>query len=402
MATVVESEAVRETSLDWVETLNDDDYDVDDADCPPLPPPPPPQSRLSADGRVPTPLPPPPPLPTADSSPREPLPPPVVRRSRNLKQRYRVSELDLKSTLGTGTFGRVILVRHRQTREYLALKALPIAEVIRLKQVEHVHNEKDILLMVRHPFVVNLLCTEHNDRYLYMVFEYVGGGELFSYLRNAGRFDPATAVFYAAEITLVFDYLHSLAVVYRDLKPENVLLDREGHIKICDFGFAKKLKDRTWTLCGTPEYLAPEVIQSRGYGKAIDWWSLGIFVYEMLVGYPPFFDEKPFVIYEKILAGKIDWPKHMDPVARDLIKKLLVQDRTKRLGNMKNGADDVKSHRWFRNVNWDDVYARKIEAPIIPLILHDGDTRNFDIYQEVDLQTLQPSPDEDIALFLDF
>ena len=126
---------------------------------------------------------------------------------------------------------------------------------------------------------------------------------------------------------------------------EKLFVVRTGHLKITDFGFAKRITDRTWTLCGTPEYLAPEIIQSKGHNKAVDWWALGILIYEMLAGYPPFFDDNPFGIYEKILSGKIDWPRHIDPVAKDLIKKFLVQDRTKRLGNMKNGTEDVKRHR---------------------------------------------------------
>ena len=153
-------------------------------------------------------------------------------------------------------------------------------------------------------------------------------------------------MFYAAEIVSAFSYLHSLSITYRDLKPENILLDKEGHVVITDFGFAKKVPDRTWTLCGTPEYLAPEIIQSKGHNKAVDWWALGILIYEMLAAYPPFGDENNFVIYQKILSGKIEWPRHMDKEAKDLIKKLLVKDRTKRLGSMKGGAEDVKNHKY--------------------------------------------------------
>ena len=205
-------------------------------------------------------------------------------------------------------------------------------DVIRLKQVDHVKNEKNILSEIHHPFIVDLLWFYKDKNLLYMLFPYVCGGELFSYLRTAGRFNSHTSMFYSVEIVSALEYLHSLSIVYRDLKPENLLLDRDGHIKITDFGFAKKVSDRTWTLCGTPEYLAPEIIQSKGHNRAVDWWALGILIFEMLAGYPPFFDDNPFGIYEKILSGKIDWPRQVEPLAKDLIKKLLVQDRTKRLG----------------------------------------------------------------------
>jgi protein kinase X len=336
----------------------------------------------------------------SDDGSTSPSPPTITKC--NMKQQYCLEDLEIKNTLGTGTFGRVVLVRHKPSLEYFALKMLPITEVVRLKQVEHVKNEKEILLAVKHPFIVKLLWTDHNDRFLYMLLEYICGGELFTYLRNAGHFTSASGLFYTCEIILALDYLHSLSIVYRDLKPENLLLDREGHLKITDFGFAKKLEDRTWTLCGTPEYLAPEIIQSKGHNKAVDWWALGILIYEMLVGYPPFFDDNPFGIYEKILAGKIDWPKHIDPVARDLIKKLLVQDRTKRLGNMKNGTDDVKNHRWFRGITWEDVHKRKLEVPFVPKVSHEGDTQNFDGYAEIDYKMIMAAPEKDRDLFVDF
>ncbi|KAG0719728.1 Protein kinase DC2 [Chionoecetes opilio] len=283
------------------------------------------------------------------------------------------------------------------------MKILAITDVIRLKQVEHVKNEKNILREVTHPFIIEMYWHYRDDRFLYMLFEYVCGGELFAYLRNAGKFPLPAATFYAAEIVSALEYLHSLNIVYRDLKPENLLLDKKGHLKITDFGFAKKLTDRTWTLCGTPEYLAPEIIQSKGHNKAVDWWALGILIYEMLAGYPPFFDENPFAIYEKILVGRVEWPRpSLDATAKDLVKKLLTQDRTKRLGNMKNGAEDVKRHRFFKNLDWNDVFDKKLDPPIPPRVSYDGDTRNFDDYPENNWRSTQGVSEMELAVFSDF
>jgi len=233
------------------------------------------------------------------------------------KKKFQVGE-----TLGTGTFGRVRMVTYNYKKPmYYALKMLKKSEIIRLKQVEHIKSEKSILSQINHPFIVVLYASFQDENSLFMLMEYIIGGELFSQLRKVGRFSNDTSRFYAAEIVLALEYLHSKNIVYRDLKPENLLIDKDGHMKITDFGFAKVVEDRTWTLCGTPEYLAPEIIQSKGHGKAVDWWALGILIYEMLAGYPPFYDENPFGIYQKILAGKIEFPRHFDPNAKDLVKK---------------------------------------------------------------------------------
>uniref|UniRef100_A0A0G4G069 Protein kinase domain-containing protein n=1 Tax=Chromera velia CCMP2878 TaxID=1169474 RepID=A0A0G4G069_9ALVE len=319
-----------------------------------------------------------------------------------------IGDFDLRTTVGTGTFGRVRVVKVKGSadRTPLAMKILKKSEVIRLKQVEHVKAEKAILQMIEHPFIVNLITAFQDERRLFMVMEYINGGELFSYLRRQGRLPDQDGRFYASEIVSAFEYLHSMNIVYRDLKPENLLIDAVGHVKITDFGFAKIVEDRTWTLCGTPEYLAPEIIQSKGHGKSVDWWALGILIYEMLAGYPPFYDENPFGIYQKVLAGRIDFPKHIDVKPKDLIKRLLTHDLTKRYGCLKNGADDIKKHKWFKGVDWDVVYQRGMAPPFKPSVRSLDDTSQFDRYPESadgpwgSAQAI--SPKEQAAYFDDF
>lgn len=301
----------------------------------------------------------------------------------------RLQDFELIKTLGTGTFARVWLVRLKDTNNgnenaVFALKILRKTDVIRLKQVEHVRNERNVLASVAgHPFITTLVASFRDHDSLYMLLDYCPGGEVFSYLRRARRFNEPTSQFYAAEIVLILEFLHEReGVAYRDLKPENILIDAEGHLKLVDFGFAKKVENReTYTLCGTPEYLAPEVIRNTGHGTAVDWWAFGILVYEFLVGQPPFWDQNPMKIYEQIVEGRVRFPSAMSSDARDLISGLCTVDTSKRLGNIQGGASAVKSHPWFKNIDWDAVYHRKVNGPIVPHLRGPADTRNFDEYE---------------------
>ncbi|KAJ3126785.1 camp-dependent protein kinase catalytic subunit [Irineochytrium annulatum] len=298
------------------------------------------------------------------------------------RNHFQLTDFKILNTLGTGSFGRVHLVKLVATQKHFAMKVLRKSDVVKLRQVEHTINEKHILERLDFPFLVGLLGAFQDDQNLYLVLEYVQGGELFSYLRRSGRFPDHVAKYYAAEVVAAFEYLHKKDIIYRDLKPENLLIDAKGHIKITDFGFAKVVPDVTWTLCGTPDYLAPEIIQSKGYGKAVDWWALGILIYEMIAGHPPFFDDDHFKLYEKILACKLRFPPHFDPLAKDLVKHLLTPDLSKRYGNLKSGADDIKRHKWFSDIDWDKLVDLDIPAPYLPACKGEGDTSNFDRYDE--------------------
>lgn len=303
--------------------------------------------------------------------------------------RYGLGDFVFHRTLGTGSFGRVHLVRSKTNFRFYAIKVLSKEKVVRMKQVEHTTNERALLSRVQHPFVVNLWGAFQDPTNLYMVMDFVAGGELFSLLRKSTRFPDPVAKFYAAEVALALHYLHTNDIIYRDLKPENILLGADGHVKITDFGFSKLVPGVTGTLCGTPDYLAPEIVEGKFYNKSVDWYALGILIFEMLAGFPPYFttdpQPNPFKLYELIVAGRVMYPAYFDEKAKDLIRRFITSDVTERYGNLKYGAKDIFAHAWFAEVPWERLYKKEIPAPYVPKIDSDGDASQFARYNESSL-----------------
>lgn len=205
-----------------------------------------------------------------------------------------------------------------------------------------------------------------DERYIYFITELLTGGDLFTYHRKVGNFNAAATAFYGAQVTSIFEYMQSKNIVYRDLKPENIMIGGDGYLKMIDFGFAKIVTKRTYTICGTPEYIAPEILLNQGHGTPVDWWTLGILLYEMLAGYPPFQDDDPMNIYRKIINTKPRYPDGFNSSLKSLVKHLLRRDLSKRYGNLKNGAADIKEHRFFEQINYEDLLVRKLKPPYVP------------------------------------
>ena len=321
-------------------------------------------------------------------------------KDKDKPKKVKLSDFEKMQTVGLGSFGRVRLCRYKKNDKVYVMKILKKMEIIKQKQVDHVYSEFNILSVLNHPFIVQLVGMNFDDpKYLYFIIEYVQGGELFTLLRTRGSFPLEQAKFYTAHIITIFEYLHGKNIIYRDLKPENILINKNGYLKLTDFGFAKYLdNEKTYTLCGTPEYLAPEIILNKGHGKPVDWWTMGILLYEMLVGIDPFSDDDPMKTYQKIIKGKINFPKDFDKNAKSLIKHLLTADTTKRYGCLKNGVKDILNHRLFIGYDWKNFVFLKMEPPYIPPIKSATDSSNFESYPDSDVES--PSVDKNEDPFL--
>jgi len=291
-----------------------------------------------------------------------------------------IEAFELLKVIGKGSFGKVMQVRKKDTQRIYALKTIRKANIAsRPGEITHILAERTVLALVNSPFIVPLKFSFQNPDKLYLVMSFVNGGELFYHLQREGKFDQIRSRFYAAELLCALEHVHGFNVVYRDLKPENILLDFTGHIALCDFGLCKlnmTESDKTNTFCGTPEYIAPELLESRGYTKTVDWWTLGVLLYEMMTGLPPFYDEDVNHMYQRILNDPLLFPDDMQADAKSIMTGLLNRDPTKRLGV--NGGEEIRRHPFFKSIDWNKLLAKKIQPPFKPSVESVLDVANFD------------------------
>lgn len=294
-------------------------------------------------------------------------------------ERVKLDDFELLKVLGRGSFGKVMQVRKKSNGEVYAMKILKKRAIIARNQVEHTKAERKILQSLQHPFLMTLRYAFQSKEKLYFVLDYKSGGELFFHLKNMRRFNEETARLFVAEIALALGHLHGLSIIYRDLKPENILLDESGHVCLTDFGLSKDVdpNDKAHTFCGTPEYLAPEIVTGQGHDKAVDWWSLGILLYELTVGIPPFYSQNVNEMYNKIQHGVLRFPPFLSEHCKSLIVGLLNRDPKKRLGSA-NDVDDIRAHPFFASMDWDALMRKEVEAPYKPQVKGAEDSSNFD------------------------
>lgn len=347
-----------------------------------------------------------------------------AEQMRQKRKKVTIYDFEPIKIIGRGAFGEVRVVRSKSTGEVLAMKKMNKTEMIYKNQVAHVKAERNVLASGNNPWLVCLKFSFQDDKFLYLVMEYLAGGDLMTLLIRRNTLTEEEARFYIAELVLAVESVHKMNYIHRDLKPDNILLDNQGHLKLSDFGLSKnaeinaknykeplrkleedarhkhylekrsefrKNRKLAFSTVGTPDYIAPEVFSKQGYSETVDWWSIGVILFEMLVGYPPFYAEAPREVCQKILS----WREHfriprdarLSHSASDLIRRL-VTDPHKRLGN--NGVEEIKAHPFFAGVNWDEI--RNRPSPFVPEIKSEVDTSNFDQFDESEPFYPPPQP----------
>jgi len=297
-----------------------------------------------------------------------------------IPQKVGLDDFEILRLVGRGGYGKVHQVRKKNTNQIYAMKVMRKEYLVQTNNVSYTISERNIMRNVRHPFVASLHYAFQTKGKVYLVMDFLNGGPLLNHMRRASHLSEDFVRFYAAELILALEYLHSLDIIHRDLKPENIMITQEGHLALADFGLAKvnvTEKDSAKTICGTVEYMAPEIIRCVGHGKAVDWWSLGILIYDMMTGHPPFRARQRNILQKEILKAEVKIPRYVSQQASSLITALLNPIPEKRLGF--RGAHEIKSHEFFAEIQWDKLLKQELAPPFTPDV-RDGllDTTYFD------------------------
>ncbi|RKP19617.1 kinase-like protein [Rozella allomycis CSF55] len=317
------------------------------------------------------------------------------KRTTSSSIKVKLQDFVFLAVLGKGNFGKVMLAEEKESQNLYAIKVLKKAFIIEHDEVESLRAEKkmfEIANKEHHPFLVNLHSCFHSETRVYFVMEYVNGGDLMLHIQR-GAFTLSQAKFYAAEVLLALEYFHKNDIIYRDIKLDNILLCADGHIKVADYGLCKEgmgYGRTTNTFCGTPEFMAPEILLEQDYTKAVDWWSFGVLLYEMILGMAPFHGDSEDDIFDSILHEEVLYPINMDKNSVSIIQRLLTKEPKNRLGYSKKDAEELKSHPFFNDIDWKALYQKKVTPPFIPEISSKTDISNFDCEFTREMPCLTP------------
>ena len=315
--------------------------------------------------------------------------------SKYLPKYSNIRDYELRQTMAKGSNSIIKFSKATQSNKFFAVKKIKKSFIISLNQENRIFNEILSLSLCESSYIQKYQGFAMDEKFIYILTELITGGGLYPLLRSEGRFPVAQAKIYSAEVVLILEHLHSKNIIYRDLRPENLLFDHKGFLKLIDFGFAKVCEGQTYTVCGLPEYLAPEILLNKGYGKEIDWWAFGCLVYELMVGISPFYEKDPIIIFKRILKRDIKFPNNFPASAKSLIKHCLEINIGNRYGCLARGLNEIKEHRFFKDVDWSFLSKQKGKQIYTPNVENADDTKllNFINYDDEEATSINPEED---------
>jgi serine/threonine protein kinase len=322
----------------------------------------------------------------------------LTRKPQPVYHEPKLDDFEILCVLGRGSWGKVMKARMRSTGDIYALKRYKLKTIFEQNRVQNTLDEIRIHKKLDNPFIAQLHYAFTTEKKLYLVMDFMEGGDLYFHIEKEKKFTISRAKFYIAQVILAVEYLHKNGIVKRAIKPEDIVIDDKGYLKLLDIGLAKDgmvdYSTRTYTFCGTPEYLAPEILVGNGYGMAVDWWAVGVLLFEMIFGHVPFYNTNIHQMYESIVTGELKFPKNASLYVRDIISRFLDRDPNKRLGTGPNGIVEIKNHPFFIDFDWNSIDKKKQEAPMVPKLTHDKQYISNDFLNEEAVDSDAETPDQ--------